>query len=122
MIVPNEDFNATTATIICSTTNCKKVILYLCQSTVATNGLGVSWIPVAVSVYYKTPDPTPDTDNYIYPDPINIETIKFWREQARKESRYRNIFEHRPLIKRRTLNSRSGWLAKLGRLRKKGKK
>jgi len=64
----------------------------------------------------------PDKEvHYILPEPIDMETIRFWRK-AQKKSRYRDIIEHKPLIKRRMPLSKSGWLARKGRLRKKGKK
>ena len=77
------------------------------------------WDELVHSLTYL-PDPVEEYP-YPFPEPICIETIRFWRK-TQKKSRFRNIFEHKPFIKRRMPFSKSGWLARKGRLRKRGKK
>lgn len=57
----------------------------------------------------------------LFPDPIDRETLKLWRELSRKRPRYRSKYIFKPYIKRRVLNSKSGWLARVGRKKKRGK-
>jgi hypothetical protein len=98
----------------CCSTPCSIVII---SATTGTGQWPEPWEPFPSFPTY-TPDPV---DEYIYPEPVGEETIRFWRRESRKKSRYSNILEHKPLIKRRTPYSISR-LDRRGHLRKKGKR
>lgn len=119
MIARSEDFRATTYTN-CSmnchtcTKTCTVVVVYTGGSTVTEEYDDLYGLT-------RLPDPVEEYE-YPYQDPIDIETLKFWKQLAWKKSRYKKVCNHKPSLKRRMLFSKSGWLARKGRLRKKGKK
>lgn len=125
MIATSTFFDVTTTgctgNCTCCTVPCTVVIIYIGGATITTGTTEQQRKrdPWPDSYVTRMPDPV---DDYFYPEPVDIETIQLWRRESRKKSRYSNILEHRPLIKRRTLNSKSGWLTRKSRLRKKGKK
>lgn len=124
MIATSEFFDVTTTgctrNCTCCTVPCTVVIIYTGGATITTGTTEQQRKRDPCSYSYATYMPDP-VDDYFYLEPVDIETIRLWRRESRKKSRY-NILEHRPLIKRRTLNSKSGWLTRKSRLRKKGKK
>ena len=78
--------------------------------------------PISNEAFYDNADPEePFEDNYLFPDPIDQETLKLWRKLAKQKPQYRSKFILKPHIKRRILNSKSGWLARVGRKKKRGK-
>ncbi len=65
----------------------------------------------------------PDTTDHVVPDPICWETLKEWREESKRISKLKfKPINKLPRLLRRMNYSKSGWLARKGRLRKKGKK
>jgi hypothetical protein len=75
------------------------------------------------SVFSKSlyADPEEPIEDDIFPDPIDREALKLWRKLAKQKPQYRSKFILKPHIKRRILNSKSGWLARVGRKKKRGK-
>lgn len=115
--------NSTTAVPTGCTRNCRNCTMYCTMIVIFMDGTDS---PTAEELraegsFYDTELPD-KTDDIIYPITlVDIETIRFWRK-TQKKSRFRNVFNHKPLIKRRMSFSKSGWLATKGRLRKRGKK
>lgn len=102
------------------TTECSLVVIYTTAGTV----VGTTLLPgERYASASLTREEWPDKEEErVFEIPVDYEELKLWRREIRKRSRYRNPFNHKPLLKRRTLFSKSGWLARKGRLRKKGKK
>jgi len=94
-------------------------IVYLYEGTVAGCDCNAPRSIFSKSLYANPEEPIEDDD--IFPDPIDRETLKLWRELSRKRLLYRNNFIFKPYIKRKVLNSKSGWLARVGRKKKRGK-
>lgn len=70
---------------------------------------------------YSGPDPDP-TEPKEFDIPVNHEELRLLRKEIKRRSLYKNPFNHKPTMIRRVLFSKSGWLTRKGRLRKKGKK
>ena len=114
--------NSTTAMPTGCTRNCRNCTMNCTMIVVFVGGTDTTEEQLlAEGSFYDTRLPD-KVQEEIIPDPIDIETIKFWRRLAQKKSRFKSVLNHKPLLKRRMLFSKSGWLATKGRLRKKGKK
>lgn len=74
---------------------------------------------VSSDVTYTLPEPTED-DFYLFPK-IDLETIRLWRELSRQRPKCRINYIVKPFFKRRLLNSKSGWIARVGYRKKRGK-
>lgn len=114
-MIATTDFYGTTTTGTACNRNCRECTMD-CQTITFVGRRTAVYTTHDEPLYLS--DPAPEREY----EPFNNETLRLWRRESRKKSRYRNPFEHKPLTKRRTLISISGWLGRKGRLRKKGKK
>jgi hypothetical protein len=112
------DFYGSTTTGTACNENCRDCTMTCTISVIYVEGRRTASLRTCNEPLYL-PEPTGRDIRW---EPFDNETLRLWRRESRKKSRYRNPSEHKPLIKRRIPISISGWLARKGRLRKKGKK
>lgn len=86
--------------------------IYICERGASQN---------STPTYEETYSENCCEDDYVIPDPIDRETRQLWRELDRRRPLHKTLFIRKPYVKRRMLNSMSGWIARTGRKRKKGK-
>lgn len=60
-------------------------------------------------------------EEHLFSIEINPEVIRLWRKLSRQRPKCRINYIVKPYFKRRLLNSKSGWLARTGYRKKRGK-
>ena len=118
-----EGTSSSTSTRNCECCNpscdCWTTVYLYDEGTVAVCDCNAPRSVFSKSLYADPEEPFEDDDLFL--DPIDRETLRLWRKLSRKKPQYRSKHIFKPHIKRRILISKSGWIARVGRKKKRGK-
>ena len=119
-MITTEQFTITSSCSSCRncTMGCFSYTYFIHNNIIVVTPSGCSFQPNTVNISNTCTDP--EKEKEIIEEHIDRETINFWNKLKKQKLKFKYTAFYKPSIKRRSLISKSGWLPKSVRKRKKG--